>query len=276
MKRIANFFLVLGMLLFLFAIPSIVKAESNSEWKIWAPKTEVDIDKIWTIKFNDEVDWRNLYPSFNYENITYGSISIIRERDNVPMFIDPRTHINDGKSVDLHLGYLYDFNETYHLYIKDVKSINGNTLKEPLKMKFRTINPAFNVEKKVKSDGIEFHVRLSEADEKLYAKVKATNISEDTIAYFGNDGCHVGLSADLFKDTDAGQIRVGSKWGTARACTAALVQYILKPGETIEVIEVLYPPTEGLAESNFIKVTFNKELADGTFFNSIEIPIRLE
>ena len=276
MKRIANFFLALSMMLFLFAIPSIVKAESSSEWKIWTPKTKVDIDKLWTIKFSDEVDWKSLYTPFIHENITYGSITVVRERDNVPMIIEPTTLINDEKSVVLPLAYLYGFNETYHLYIIEVKSINGDILKEPIKMKFQTTNPEFNVEKKMERDGIEFHVMLSETDEKLYAKVKTTNVSDDTISYVGNDGCHVGLSADLFEDTDAGQVKVGSKWKTARICTAAPVQYFLKPGETIEVIEVLYPPTEGLNESNFIKVKFNKELSDGTYFNSIEIPVKLE
>lgn len=276
MKRITKFFVALSMMLFLFAIPSIVIAESSSEWEIWTPKTEVDIDKLWTIKFSDKVDRRSLYSHFIYENITYGSIFVVRERDNVTMFIEPTTLINDEKSVVLPLGYLYDFNETYHLYIKEVKSNNGVTLREPIKMKFQTINPEFNFEKKVEKDGIEFHVMLSKTDEKLYAKVKATNVSDDTISYLGADGCHAGLSADLFEDTNAGQVKVGSKWKTGRICTAAPVQYFLKPGETIEVIEVLYPPTEGLNESNFIKVKFNKELSDGTYFNSIEIPITLE
>lgn len=264
------------MMLFLFAVPSIVKAESNSEWKIWDSETEVDIDKLWTIKFSDEVEWRSLYPPFIRENITYRGISVIRERDNVPMSIEPRILISGEKSVVISLGDLYDFNETYHLFIKDVKSINGNTLKEPIKMKFQTTNPEFNDGEKVERDGIEFHVMWSKTDEKLYAKVKATNVSDDTISYVGNDGCHVGLSADLVEDTDAGEVKVGSKWRTVSTCTAAPVQYFLKPEETIEVTEVFYPPTEGLNESNFIKVKFNKELSDGTYFNSIEIPVKLE
>ena len=266
MKRMTNFFLALSMMLFLFAISPIVKAESNSEWKIWAPKTEVDIDKVWTIKFNDEVDWQS-----------YGSIYVVRERDNVPMFVDSTTHNNDKKSLVLPLGFLYDFNETYYLYIKDVKSIHGSTLREPIKMKFQTINPDFNVAQMVEKDGIRFNVMLSETDTKLYAKLKATNVSENTISYIGYDGCDRGLKANLFNKTDSGEVKVGSKWRTSSACTAAIEEYVLEPGETIEVIEVLYLPKEPVDGGMYLKVG----LETGSYSDEapltpteIEIPVK--
>ena len=81
----------------------------------------------------------------------------------------------DKKAVKLHLGQLYDFNETYYLYVtKDVKSVTGTHLVEPLKLKFKTKGLEFKDQKIIEQDGIKFEIMLNQADEKLYAKVKAT------------------------------------------------------------------------------------------------------
>jgi uncharacterized protein YfaS (alpha-2-macroglobulin family) len=136
MKRMGTFSLTISMIMLLFTIPSIVKAESSTEWKIWSSKTEVDIDKEWVITFSDEMDWRSLY----------GNISVVRERDKKEMPIDTYPINEDQSKVKVFLGDLYEFGETYYLYIsKDVKSKNGTSLKEPIKMKFQTVYHEFNV-----------------------------------------------------------------------------------------------------------------------------------
>lgn len=143
-----------------------------------------------------------------------------------------------------------------------------------------TINPEFSDVKTVEQDGIKFEIMLSQTDENLYAKIKATNISEDTIPYVGYNGCDRGLSANLFAESDDEEVQVGSKWrNLLMSCTQAVVQRFLEPGAMIEVLEVLSPPTEGFKENHYIKVKFQKGLLDDTSPSiplEIEIPIELE
>lgn len=264
MKRMNKFLFSLCLIL-LFSTPTIVKAESNVAWKIWDSKTEVDIDKSWTIKFNDEVDWDSLR-----------SIKVVRKKDGVPMFIEPMTIANDKKSVVLPLGNLYDFNETYYLSIEGVQSMNGKMLKEPVKMEFQTVNPDFNVEETIVKDGIKFNIHLSQTETKVYAKLKATNVSEKTITYIGNNGCDKGLKAHLITKMNAGQEMVGQKWWGIKICTEAEVEHQLEPGKSIDVIEVLYLPNEPLVEKNYVKVglvtrSFSNE--DSRIPVEIEIPL---
>ncbi|MGG3805223.1 Ig-like domain-containing protein [Metabacillus fastidiosus] len=269
MKRILIFFLAMSIAV-LFAVPSVTNAESESipAWKVFTPKTEVEIDKEWTITFNDQIEERNLYQN----------ISVIRERDNQEIFIEPVIDQNDKKVVKLRLGRLYDFNENYVLYIKDgVKSIKGRPLKEPVKMKFQTVNPKFDDPKVMNQDGLEFQAILSQIDKKLYAKIKVTNESEETIPYFGIDGCDKGLSADLFTETDNGEVREGSKWKSPALCTLAIKKYSLKPGETAEIIEVINLPGEPLNGDAYLKINFQKGLPNGNHSPSIvKIPVQLK
>ena len=281
MKRMPKFFLALNMVLLLFAISSTVKAESNTEWKIWTLKTEVDIDKEWIIQFSDEID--PMYYWRDWEELSR-NIYVVRERDNKRMVIDlypPDFDFeNRKKTVKIYLGDLYDFNETYYLYISNnLKSIKGTPLKEPIKMKFQTVNPEFNIVKTVEQDGIKFEVMLNTKDiqkgKKLYAKVKATNVSEDHIPYISSNGCDVGLHARLHTESDTGQVKAGSNWRSSLSeCTDSVEQYFLEPGETIEILEILYPPTEGLKDNAFVKVTFQKGL-EGDPLTPIEIPIAI-
>lgn len=142
------------------------------------------------------------------------------------------------------------------------------------------ISPEFTDGKTAEQDGIHFEVMLSQMDAKLYAKVKATNVSGDTIPYVGYDGCDRGLSAELFAESEDGEVQVGSKWSSpVISCNLAVWQYFLEPGETIEELEILSPPTEGLKENHYVKVKFQKGLLDSTSPSipiEIEIPIELE
>lgn len=267
MKRMTKCLLVFSAMLFLLMIPVITHAKSDSKWKIWESKTEVDIDKAWTIKFNDEVDWES-----------YEGIKVVRERDNVHMFVEPVSLEHDQKSLQLYLGHLYDFDETYHLYIEDVQSVNGKILKEPIKMKFQTINPEFTVVQPIEKDGIKFDVQVSQTETKLFAKLKATNVSGKTITYIGTNGCDPGLKADLYNRVNFGEVRIGNKWWTIIACTEAIEEYELDPGKSIDVTEVLYLPEESVDGETFLKV----RLVTGTYSDEeivtpieIEIPINL-
>ncbi|MGG3889884.1 Ig-like domain-containing protein [Metabacillus fastidiosus] len=269
MERVLTFFLAMSIAV-LFAVPSVTNAESQSipAWKVFTPKTEVEIDKEWTITFNDQMEERSLYQN----------ISVIRERDNQKMSIEPVIDQDNKKVVKLRLVRLYDFNENYVLYIKDgVKSIKGRPLKEPVKMKFQTVNPEFDDPKVINQDGLEFQAILSQIDKKLYAKIKVTNKSEETIPYSGKNGCDKGLSADLFTETANGEVRTGSKWTSPALCTLAIKKYSLKPEETVEIIEVINLPSEPLNGDIYLKINFQKGLPDGNYSPSIvKIPIQLK
>ena len=96
-------------------------------------------------------------------------------------------------------------------------------------------------------------------------KAKATNVSEDTVPYIAYDGCDRGFSANLFAESDDGQVEVGSKWRHPLIlCNPEVRELFLEPGETIEELEILNPPTEGFKENHYVKVKFNKGLLDGT------------
>ena len=275
MKWIVRFSLLMCTCILLFTIPSVAAAELSTHWKVWPTKTEVDIDKEWVIQFNDdiEMDWTSLSKG----------ISVVRDRDNKRMRVIPNPIYEDKSKINLFLEELYEFGETYHLSIDNVQSIKGTRLKEPITMKFQTVNPEFNVEKTIERDGIKLHVMLNaeelSTDEKLYAKLKITNVSDHAIPHWGLDGCDLGLTASLFSKSDAGKVEVGRKWNN-RVCTSAIEQYFIEPGETIEVFEVLSPPTNQLNEKNYLKVVFRKGLYDNyTDFSPItlmEIPIKIK
>ncbi|MEC2077503.1 Ig-like domain-containing protein [Metabacillus fastidiosus] len=269
MKRVLTFFLAMSIAV-LFAVPSVTNAESESipAWKVFTPKTEVEIDKEWTITFNDQMEERSLYQN----------ISVIREKDNQEIFIEPVIDQNNKKAVKLRLGRLYDFNENYVLYIKDgVKSIKGRPLKEPVKMKFQTVNPEFEDPKVINQDGVEFQAIVSQIDKKLYTKIKVTNKSEETIPYFGKDGCDKGLSADLFTEMSNGKIIKGVKWESSALCTAVLKSYSLEAGETVEIIEVIDMPSEPLNGDAYLKINFQRGIPDGNDSLSIvKISVQLK
>lgn len=269
MKRIIAFLLTSIILVCSMISPLMSKAEENTTWKMWPSKTEVDTDKEWVINFNKEIDWLDLTRN----------ISIIREKDNKQIFIDPV--MNDNKSVKLYISKLYDFDETYYLLIEGGKSIDGNPLKEPIKMKFQTANPEFNFKKTVEQDGIKFEALLNtkELDPggKVYAKIKATNVSTESIPYWGGSPCDLGFSANVFSESQNGQVMKGDKWNNKLMCPTIPVQYFLEPGETIEVTEVLYPTSNQVIENSYIKVIFDKGLLDGaSSLTPIEIPIGIQ
>jgi hypothetical protein len=239
--------------------------ESVSGWEKGAEMIEADIDTEWVIKFTDIVDERSLYDN----------IYVVRESDQQLLHVVPYRY--DLKSVKLRLLDLYDFDETYTLYItKDVQSTIGKPLMEPITIKFHTNQPEFDVKKSIVQDGVQFDIMLDQKDEKVFVKAKATNISSKSIPYIGFSGCDLGISAQLYSDTEDGPVKVGSQWRTGTPCTANIPQYSLEAGESIEVAHVLYPPAQPAAGNLYIKVRFQKG-TDGrnSSYSPIDISIPL-
>lgn len=243
--------------------------ESVSGWEKGAPVTKTDIDTEWVITFNDRVDERTLR-----ENIY-----IVRESDHQLHSVYPSVDETDPRSVKLNSRYLFDFDENYTLYItKDIQSKLGKALTEPITIKFHTNPLESDIKSSFEQDGVHFDVQLDQNDEKVLVKVTAANTSNDSIPYIGFNGCDPGMSAHLYSGTENGPVKVGSKWGISSgfSCTLNVPQYHLEPGESIEVIDVLYLPKQPV-ENLYVKIKFNKGNASGkSSYNPINISIPLQ
>ena len=247
--------------------PAAFAVESISGWEPGGATAEVDMDHDWVIKFTDTVD----------KNSIKDHITIERERDHKQHYYEIQSI--DPKTIKLKLYDLYHLDETYSLSIsKEIKSkMGGEPLAEPLIIKFHINNSDFKVKKTLEQDGIRMEVQLAQSGEKIFAKLKATNISNEDIPYTGFSGCDPGISANLFSEAAPEPNRVGSKWGSAAKCTLALVDYVLKPGDSVEAIEVLYPPRQQVHEDLFIKAEFHKgRYQNNSPIKSIEVSIPLE
>ncbi|MBB6444482.1 S-layer homology domain-containing protein [Bacillus benzoevorans] len=249
--------------------------ESVSGWEPGSSVAEVDIAHEWVVKFNDELDenWRN------FENLRK-NMYVVRERDNQRLDIfNPIISRDDPTSITLGLTALYDRNETYYLYItKDMTSKMGNPLAKPLKLKFHTNGPEYTINQTIEQDGIKLELAIDQSEEKVFAKVKATNVSSEPISYFGTNGCDKGIAADLFTDTKDGPVKIGSKWAPSGiACTLMIEHYVLQPGATIEILEVLYPPAEPVNGNIYVKAIFKREIdKSNPLIKPAEISIPLE
>ncbi|WP_338448696.1 hypothetical protein R4Z09_21110 [Niallia oryzisoli] len=80
---------------------------------------------------------------------------------------------------------------------------------------------------------------LDLTEEKIFTKVKATNITSEPIPYVGFSGCDPGISARLSAVAEDGSVKPGSKWRMTGSCTPEVPLYSLQPGASIEVVEVL-------------------------------------
>lgn len=141
-----------------------------------------------------------------------------------------------------------------------------------------TIDPVFNVIEEFEQDGIKLEVMLAEEKEWLFVKAKATNVSDDTISYFGINGCDEGFSAQLFADHNGDEIQVGQTWMNPMIrCPQMIMEGQLEPGKTIEELEILSTLTEDIYDNYKVKVTFQKGRIDEHAFGTpieIEIPIK--
>jgi hypothetical protein len=244
--------------------PSL-EVESISDWKKGTPIIDVDIDKGWIINFNDKVDERSLY----------NNIYVVRESDKQSHFVFPIVDFNDPKSVRLLLGSLYDFDETYTLYItKDVKSKFGNPLGDSITLKFHTRKLEYNLQESIVLDGVKFYIQLDQSDEKVFINVTATNISSENIPYVGFNGCDPGISTALFTDSGDGEFKEGSKWSGMLVCTQMIEEHIIKPGASIKVSNLLYTLTQLNNGQSYVKVVFQKGSLDSPKPIVVSIPLQ--
>lgn len=180
----------------------------------------------------------------------------------------------------LGLHEVFDFDETYYLHIKDVRSTNGAILKEPVKMKLQTEKVDFDIENTTEQDGLKFEAALGQTVDNLYAKVKVTNVSKEIIPYWGSDGCDRGLSSSVVSKGNFSETIDLKKWSQASiACNQAFWQYYLNPGETIDIFEVFFLPAQPLYENNYLHIIFKRGILQDRPSPKrleIEIPIKLK
>ena len=239
--------------------------DSVSGWEKGTGITNADIDMEWTITFNNMVNERTLHKN----------IYIVRERDQQKHIVEAFVDQNDPRSVKLRLARLFDVNETYTLHItKEVQSHLGYSLTEPITIKFQTNQPQYHIQKTVTNNGLQVEMKVDQTEDKVFVNTKVTNNSNEAVPYHGTSGCDPGISAQVYSDTLDGSVAVGSQWHTRFSCTPNAPQYTLERGKSIEVVNVLYPPT-GSTENLYVKVKFNKGNT-GNSYNPLDFSIPLQ
>ncbi len=117
--------------LIIFLSPISVKAlesssPTNIQWEVWDSKDTVPIDKTWKINFNSPLDIDTIKEKNIYITDTAGNI--------VPMFYTQ----NLGEDMSIYVVPVknYEYGKTYTLWIKDLKTKNGQVLHKNIKMQF--------------------------------------------------------------------------------------------------------------------------------------------
>jgi hypothetical protein len=234
-----------------FRVASIFAVDSIIDEKNGTLNIDIVSNNAWVIKFNNKLDWISLRDH----------IYVVRESDKTQY--TPNIYYSQKSStVKMDLGELYNPNETYYLHItKDVKSISGQSLAQPIMLKLLPSKSKINVEKSVVHKGVQFDTELEQSDGKMFIHVTATNISGESIPYVGYNGCDRGMSAVLYSDIGNGPVTV-SQLDPARTrsitdfpvCTQNIPQYILKPGASAKITNAFYPTTQQLNGKNYINI----------------------
>jgi hypothetical protein len=241
-----------------FRVASIFAVDSIIDEKHGTPNIDIDSNNAWVIKFNNKVDWSSLRDQ----------IYVVREGDKTQY--TPNIYFNQKSStVKLDLGELYDPKETYYLHItKDVKSIGGQPLAQPIMLKLLPNKPDINSEKSLVQNGFQFDIKLEQSGGKVLVHITVTNISGESIPYIGYNGCDRGMYATLLADSGNGSNVVSQIDPTRvrsildlQVCTQAIVQYILKPGASAKITEVFYPSTQQLNGKNYINIVLKTGLS---------------
>lgn len=137
MKKVTNFFILIFTLLFIACTARFnsVQAKDYNELPL---KRGVNIDKEWTIKFNETIDLKTVNTS---------NIRVVDENNKK---IQVKLRLNrDKKSINVESIKKYEYGKTYYLFIGEgLKSIDGNEITKETKMKFVTKRPLpLNVDK---------------------------------------------------------------------------------------------------------------------------------
>ncbi|MCY6484986.1 N-acetylmuramoyl-L-alanine amidase [Clostridium aestuarii] len=89
-------------------------------------KFNIDIDKVWDIEFNEDIDRNSV---LGQDNI----IVLDDENNNVKI----KVGYKDSRTISVSPVYHYEYGKTYMLIIRqDIKSKKGKTMLKPVKMKF--------------------------------------------------------------------------------------------------------------------------------------------
>ena len=95
----------------------------------WNKKTDVPLDKIWVVEFNERIDENTL----NTENI------FIKDSEYKKLDIYLDVNKDNYKEVFIISKDRYNSGESYYIYITEgARSVNGNYLKESVEMEFIT------------------------------------------------------------------------------------------------------------------------------------------
>jgi hypothetical protein len=114
---------ILAALVFVFAF---VYPTWASEWKEWPEKTNVPVDKVWTISFNQGIEKM----SINNDNvyITSSADQVVKLPATITLAEDKKITIDANSD--------YQPGQKYILFISNIRSTEGTILKDPIKMPF--------------------------------------------------------------------------------------------------------------------------------------------
>lgn len=133
---------VLFMSILLFMFMTFIKAnavKADSVYDDKGSKTNIELDKSWTIKFNQKLDASTVNSSY---------VAVTGE-DGQDVAVDVKLG-SDGSSIVVTPKVQYSFGKTYNLVIKDgLKGENKSNLIKPAKMKFTTKNSTVDNSKKI-------------------------------------------------------------------------------------------------------------------------------
>lgn len=133
-----------------------------SEWEVRDSQTIKDINKTWTITFNKEV---------NKASIDNTSIYVESENDRLVNPVEIGSEPNKV-IVKAPIGG-YEIGETYTLYIKDIKSKDGETLTKSVKMDFTIQESLMEHKQKLVANGVGIHSKYvgQLSDDVKYLKI---------------------------------------------------------------------------------------------------------
>ena len=167
----------------------------GDEYCIKNTKLDVKPNKIWSIKFNKDIDTNS---------IKDGSVKVVDSNGN-KLDIKLKTKLDDSSVLEVippDKGYA--FGETYTLYVSDgIKDISGNNLLKSVRMKFT-----------IKSTEYDYATAKVEVGNKHLSNIKVITIKntslksavkywvENQFSEYDNEKVYIGAKAKVIISTD--------------------------------------------------------------------------